>query len=136
MQCPRSNLRSRTRRWPHGDGCRATALLEPALSLGGARAGGVERQGPLGHNDDREQAADPDAAAQAGLQSALALKLEREQTLGAKRSEYDDLTAGLAADEPGCRQALQSWCERIATSNRIDRNLSEVREAIHFRPNP
>ena len=40
-----------------------------------------------------------DAAAQAGLQSALALKLEREQTLGAKRSEYDDLTAKLRASD-------------------------------------
>ena len=40
-----------------------------------------------------------DAAAQAGLQSALALKLEREQLLGAKRSEYDDLTAKLRASD-------------------------------------
>ena len=36
-----------------------------------------------------------DAAAQAGLQDALALKLEREQALGAARSEYDDLAAKL-----------------------------------------
>jgi chromosome segregation protein len=41
-----------------------------------------------------------DAAAQAGLQEALALKLERESALGAKRSEYDDLSARLRrADE-------------------------------------
>jgi len=40
-----------------------------------------------------------DAAAQAGLQSALALKHEREQALGAKRSEYDDLTAKLRASD-------------------------------------
>jgi chromosome segregation protein len=40
-----------------------------------------------------------DAAAQAGLQSALALKLEREQSLGGKRSEYDDLTARLRASD-------------------------------------
>ena len=40
-----------------------------------------------------------DVAAQAGLQSALALKLEREQALGAKRSEYDDLTAKLRASD-------------------------------------
>ena len=40
-----------------------------------------------------------DAAAQAGLQSALALKLERERALGAKRSEYDDLTARLRASD-------------------------------------
>ncbi len=40
-----------------------------------------------------------DAAAQAGLQNALALKLEREQVLAAKRSEYDDLTAKLRASD-------------------------------------
>jgi chromosome segregation protein len=40
-----------------------------------------------------------DAAAQAGLQTALALKLEREVALGAKRSEYDDLTAKLRASD-------------------------------------
>jgi chromosome segregation protein len=40
-----------------------------------------------------------DAAAQAGLQTALQLKLEREQVLGAKRSEYDDLTAKLRASD-------------------------------------
>ena len=40
-----------------------------------------------------------DAAAQAGLQDALALKLEREQALGAKRSDYDDLTAKLRASD-------------------------------------
>ena len=40
-----------------------------------------------------------DAAAQAGLQTALQLKAEREQVLGAKRSEYDDLTAKLRASD-------------------------------------
>jgi chromosome segregation protein len=40
-----------------------------------------------------------DAAAQAGLQGALALKLEREQALGARRSEYDDLTTKLRASD-------------------------------------
>ncbi len=40
-----------------------------------------------------------DAAAQAGLQSALALKLEREADLGAKRSQYDDLTNKLRASD-------------------------------------
>ena len=40
-----------------------------------------------------------DAAAQAGLQNALALKLEREQALGAKRSEYDDLTTKLRSSD-------------------------------------
>lgn len=40
-----------------------------------------------------------DAAAQAGLQNALELKSEREKALGAKRSEYDDLTAKLRASD-------------------------------------
>jgi chromosome segregation protein len=40
-----------------------------------------------------------DAAAQAGLQNALALKLDREKALAAKRSEYDDLTAKLRASD-------------------------------------
>ena len=41
-----------------------------------------------------------DSAAEAGLQTALALKVEREQSLGAQRSAYDGLSAQLrAADE-------------------------------------
>jgi chromosome segregation protein len=40
-----------------------------------------------------------DAAAQAGLQNALNIKLEREASLGAKRSEYDDLTTKLRASD-------------------------------------
>ena len=38
-----------------------------------------------------------DAAAQGGLQEALATKLEREQQLAARRSEYDDLSQRLRA---------------------------------------
>jgi chromosome segregation protein len=40
-----------------------------------------------------------DAAAQAGLQTVLALKAEREQALAAKRSAYEDLTATLRSHE-------------------------------------
>ena len=40
-----------------------------------------------------------DAAAQGGLQQALAVKLEREQALSAQRSQYDDLTAKLRASD-------------------------------------
>jgi chromosome segregation protein len=40
-----------------------------------------------------------DAAAQGGLQDALAVKLAREKSLGARRSEYDDLTAKLRASD-------------------------------------
>jgi chromosome segregation protein len=40
-----------------------------------------------------------DAAAQAGLQNALNVKMEREAALGAKRSAYDDLTTKLRASD-------------------------------------
>ncbi|MFO1329332.1 MAG: chromosome segregation protein SMC [Rubrivivax sp.] len=57
-----------------------------------------------------------DAASQAGLQTALALKSEREQALAATRSEYDDLSAKLrAADE-----------QRLA----FERSLEPLREQI------
>ena len=55
------------------------------------------------HDEERrahdEMARLTDAAAQAGLQNALALKFEREHVLGARRSEYDDLTAKLRASD-------------------------------------
>jgi len=57
-----------------------------------------------------------DAAAQAGLQEALALKLEREQALGAQRSRYDELSAQLrAADEQrmGFERSLQPLRDQI-----------------------
>lgn len=57
-----------------------------------------------------------DAAAQAGLQTALALKVEREAALGAKRSEYDDLTLRMRrADEQRMahEQSLQPLRDRI-----------------------
>ncbi|HEX5739438.1 MAG TPA: chromosome segregation protein SMC, partial [Hydrogenophaga sp.] len=54
--------------------------------------------------DEQQRAAEElvrltDAAAQAGLQNALAMKLEREQALGALRSQYDDLTLKLRASD-------------------------------------
>ncbi|RVT48870.1 chromosome segregation protein SMC [Rubrivivax albus] len=64
----------------------------------------------------QELAGFDDAAAQAGLQEALALKLEREQVLAAARSTYDDLNAKLRqADE----QRLQ-----------FERSLDPLREKI------
>ena len=57
-----------------------------------------------------------DAAAQAGLQTALALKMEREVSLGAKRSEYDDLTTKLRASD-----------ERRLT---LERELDPLRQRI------
>jgi chromosome segregation protein len=57
-----------------------------------------------------------DAAAQAGLQTALALKLERESALAAQRSQYDDLTA-----------KLRGFDEQRLT---IERSLEPLREKI------
>ena len=57
-----------------------------------------------------------DASAQAGLQTALALRLDREAVLGAKRSEYDDLTMRLRSkDEQRLQheQSLQPLRDRI-----------------------
>jgi chromosome segregation protein len=57
-----------------------------------------------------------DAAAQAGLQTALSIKLEREQTLSARRSEYDDLTARLRASDErrmGFERELDPMRQRI-----------------------
>ena len=57
-----------------------------------------------------------DAAAQAGLQAALNVKLEREADLGAKRSQYDDLTTKLRASDE----------RRLA----LERNLEPLRQRI------
>ena len=57
-----------------------------------------------------------DSAAQAGLQDALALKLERESLLAAKRSEYDDLTNRLRSSNE----------ERL----KIERELDPLRQRI------
>jgi chromosome segregation protein len=57
-----------------------------------------------------------DAAAQAGLQTALALKLERESALAAQRSQYDDLSAKLRSfDEQrmGLERGLDPLREKI-----------------------
>jgi chromosome segregation protein len=57
-----------------------------------------------------------DAAAQSGLQAALALKLDREQALGLARSQYDDLSAQLRrADEQkmGFERSLEPLREQI-----------------------
>ena len=64
---------------------------------------------------DEELAGLNDAAAQAGLQSALALKLERERALAAVRSQYDDLSARLRAAEE----------QRLT----LERSLEPMREA-------
>ena len=92
-----------------------------------ARRGELQRgietavQQLAGHEQSHAQAQEElarltDAAAQAGLQTALALRLDREAALGAKRSEYDDLTQRLKrADEQRLHheQSLQPLRDRI-----------------------
>ncbi len=60
-----------------------------------------------------------DVAAQAGLQSALSVKMQRESALSAKRSEYDDLTSKLRASDERRLQlerALDPLRQRITDS--------------------
>ncbi|WP_137891458.1 chromosome segregation protein SMC [Ramlibacter sp. 2FC] len=72
------------------------AELSRAIETAAQQAQGLAAEEQRAHD---ELARLTDAAAQAGLQGALSLKHEREQTLGARRSEYDDLTAKLRASD-------------------------------------
>ncbi len=76
----------------------------------------VAANAQVGEQLQLELGAFDDQAAQAGLQTALALKFEREQNLGAARSQYDELSAQLRqADEQrlGFEQSLAPLRERI-----------------------
>ena len=69
-----------------------------------ARAMAIAAQQAASIATEEERARDElsrltDAAAQGGLQDALNIKLEREADLGAKRSQYDDLTSKLRASD-------------------------------------
>jgi chromosome segregation protein len=76
----------------------------------------VKTNAQTGEQLQLELGAFNDQAAQAGLQDALAIKLEREAALAATRSEYDDLSAKLrAADEQrlGFERSLEPLREQI-----------------------
>jgi chromosome segregation protein len=82
----------------------ATAAAQVAANV----QAGEQLQLELGSFDD--------AAAQSGLQAALAVKLEREHALGLARSQYDDLSAQLrACDERklGFERSLEPLREGI-----------------------
>ncbi len=69
-----------------------------------------------GEQLELELGAFDDAAAQSGLQAALAVKLEREQALGLARSQYDDLSAQLRRAEEqkmGFERSLEPLREQI-----------------------
>ncbi len=70
--------------------------IERSLQTADAQTVAVAEEVARGQTELQELS---DAAAQAGLQSALVLKAEREQALGAKRSAYEDLTATLRSQE-------------------------------------
>ncbi len=72
------------------------AELQRALAQAGEEAQRFEAQRA---QLEAERSSLDDAAAQAGLQSALALKLDREGALGAVRSRYDDLSAQLRSHD-------------------------------------
>jgi chromosome segregation protein len=83
--------------------------LGRALETAAAQAAGIEAEQ---QRASQELERLTDAAAQAGLQAALALKLEREQALGAQRSAYDDLSAKLRASDER-RLALERALEPL-----------------------
>ncbi len=56
-----------------------------------------------------------DASADAGLQAALALKLEREAALAAQRSDYDDLSLRLRRADEQRHGRTSKACSRCAT---------------------
>ncbi|MEO3713487.1 chromosome segregation protein SMC [Roseateles flavus] len=69
-----------------------------------------------------------DAAAQAGLQDALALKMEREQQLAAVRSSYDDLSLRLRRAEEqrlSFERSLEPLRERI-TKLQLDEQAAQL----------
>ncbi len=72
------------------------AELSRAIETAAQQADAARAEGQKAHE---ELARLNDAAAQGGLQQALAVKLEREKNLGAQRSQYDDLTARLRASD-------------------------------------
>jgi chromosome segregation protein len=72
------------------------AELSRAIDTATQQSSAIEAEAQRAHE---ELARLSDAAAQGGLQNALAVKLEREQRLSAQRSEYDDLTAKLRASD-------------------------------------
>ena len=72
------------------------AELSRAIETAAQQASTVSAEAQRAHD---ELARLNDAAAQGGLQDALSVKLEREKALGARRSEYDDLTAKLRASD-------------------------------------
>jgi chromosome segregation protein len=72
------------------------AELSRAIDTATQQSSAIETEAQRAHE---ELARLSDAAAQGGLQNALAVKLEREQRLSAQRSEYDDLTAKLRASD-------------------------------------
>ena len=90
-----------------------TAELARTIATADQQADAVQAETQRAHD---ELSRLTDAAAQAGLQTALARKLEREQALGARRSEYDDLTAKLRASD---EQRLQ-----------LERELEPLRQRI------
>jgi chromosome segregation protein len=69
-----------------------------------------------------------DSAAQAGLQDALALRLQREGELGSTRSRYDDLTSKLrAGDEQrlGIEQSLEPMRQAL-TALQLEQQAAQL----------
>jgi len=87
-----------------------------------------------GRQLELELGAFDDAGARSGLQQALAIRVEREQVLGAARSEYDDLSARLrAADEQRLahERSLDPLRERIGALQ-LEQQAAQLGGAQHM----
>jgi chromosome segregation protein len=71
-----------------------------------------------------------DAAAQAGLQTALALRLEREQALAAARSTYDDLSARCARPTSSACGSSAAWTRCASASASCSSNCRPRGSAV------
>ncbi len=93
----------------------------------------IERQGGACSEVEAEIEHLADASAEEELQSALALRLEREQQLGATRHGYDELSLALRrADEARLRheQSLQPLRETLGRLQ-LEQQAAELRAAQH-----
>ena len=87
------------------------AELERTLATASAQTAALATEGARAQSELERLT---DAAAQGGLQTVLAQKMEREQALGAERSRYDDLTARLRASDER-RMQLERALEPLRT---------------------
>ena len=128
----RENLRQMERQWQEAD-FELRSLSAKSAELQRTQDTAAQQLQQLAVEQTRQQAelgTLSDTAAQAGLQDALALKVERENLLSAKRSEYDGLTHQLRSmneDRLKIERELDPMRQRI-----VDAQLKEQAARLGF----